>query len=100
MKSIKFKVKRKPKKSNSKVGPGYYMPENADALTKVKSSFALFNKTLARPSTLILSMKKIPGPGEYDSGRYFNTDKKPFTIGERRGVRFKDGPGVGMYEPG
>ena len=41
----------------------------------------------------------MPGPGEYDSGRYFNADNKPFTIGERRCVTFEDNPGVGKYEP-
>ena len=73
---------------DNKLGPGFYMPENADQLTRVKSSFAMFNKTLARPTSQIADLKRQPGPGEYDSGRYFNTDNKPFTLGIRRDGSF------------
>ena len=99
IKTLKFKAKKRPKLKISNVGPGFYKPENADALTKVKSSFALFSKTLPRPAPPAEDLNSIPGPGDYDSGRYFNNDNKPFTIGERRGVTFEDNPGVGKYEP-
>ena len=73
--------KKKHRRSEIKVGPGSYMPENADALTRIRSSFASFSKTLARPSEEITNLKLGPGPGDYEENRFSSTDKKPFTIG-------------------
>ena len=49
VKPITIGLKRKPAQSNVKLGPGFYKPENADPVTKIKNRSVKFNKALARP---------------------------------------------------
>ena len=55
-------------------------------------------KVPARPASFAKGGDIDVAPGQYDDGKRFNSDVKPFTIGRKRDKGIPDSAGPGTYD--
>ena len=80
------------------MGPGTYDADRADGVTRSKMP----NINMGSPPAKGSFNKKddaIIGPGQYNDGRTFGSETKPFINGEKRVVRIVKTMGPGEYSP-